>query len=107
VPHFPSVPGIDDLYVAVGSTPPGSGELGRLLAIDARAKGRPAKLPFVALVIPAGIKRKVRASLAAGYLIDEARHFPDLAGFAVALNAGRVRPKPVQRQLEKEMPANE
>ncbi|MDP4014176.1 MAG: FRG domain-containing protein [Candidatus Nanopelagicales bacterium] len=94
VPDSPTVTGVDDIYIGVGQAPPGDKKLTRALSLGDRDRGRPLKLPFLAILIPPRIKQKTRQTLESGYLINESRLFPDLAGFATALQEGRVKLAP-------------
>ena len=62
VPHVHLTNGIRGINVTT-KTPIGSGRLRNLLDLENRGRGRPAKVPFIAIVIPADLKDKVRNPL--------------------------------------------
>lgn len=66
-------------------TPLGSGRLRKLLDLENRGRGRPAKVPFIAIVIPADVKAKVRNPLKRTYNRRPRVMFPDVDGFRDAL----------------------
>jgi len=93
VPVGPALPGVDGLPRPAGE-PPGPARLAALFAPEERAAGRPARVPFCAVVIPARIKRKVKEHLTA---LDRRRStvFPDVDGFRDALRDGEVALHPL------------
>lgn len=66
-------------------TPLGGGRLRKLLDLENRGRGRPAKVPFIAIVIPADVKAKVRNPLKRTYNRRPRVMFPDVDGFRDAL----------------------
>jgi len=93
VPAAPAVPGVDGLSLS-SVDPPGQARLASLFAPEERGAGRPARLPFCAVVIPARIKRKIREHLTA---LDRRRStlHPDADGFRDALRDGEVALHPL------------
>ena len=87
VPLDPSPTGIDGLPVPFGKAP-GRERLADLFSGE-RGAGRPARLPFCAIVIPASIKKKVKLHLTA---LNRRRStmYPDIDGFRDALRDGDV-----------------
>lgn len=61
-----------------------SRKLGRLLSTE-KGPGRPASLPFRAIVIPAGVKDKIRDPLKRTYNRRRRVLFPDVDGFREGL----------------------
>lgn len=86
VPDGPNARGIDALPLDQ-ATAPGSKALGNLFAAEPRKAGRPKKLPFVVLVIPSILKRKLLPHLETTYNRNHRQLFPDIAGFVTALRA--------------------
>ena len=87
VPLDPSPTGIDGLPVSLGQAP-GPEKLANLFSGE-RGAGRPARLPFCAIVIPAGIKKKVKGHLTA-LNRRPSTMYPDVDGFRNALRDGDV-----------------
>jgi hypothetical protein len=80
----PGVLGINPIGPA-----PGAAQLGKLLSTE-RGKGRPANVPFCAIVIPAAIKDKLRDPLKRTYNRRRRVLFPDVDGFREALVRGQL-----------------
>ncbi|KQS71336.1 hypothetical protein ASG41_20270 [Modestobacter sp. Leaf380] len=93
VPASPGATGIDGLPLRLG-TPPGKERLAVLFGEGARRAGRPAALPFCAVVVPARLKATVRAHLTA---LNRTRRvlFPDVAGFRDAYRGEHVALHPL------------
>lgn len=89
VPEGESSHGIDGLPLGQGD-PPGPEALGNLFAAEPRKAGRPRKLPFVVLVIPTQLKKKLLPHLESTYNRSYRQLFPDVAGFVDALRAGNI-----------------
>ena len=68
---------------------PGAAQLGKLLSTE-RGKGRPANVPFCAIVIPAATKDKLRDPLKRTYNRRRRVLFPDVDGFREALVCGQL-----------------
>lgn len=81
VPYGADASGIDGLPL-LSPQPPGADRLASLFGPPDRGPGRPAQLPFVALIIPTTLKTQMRKVLATAYGRTEEVLFPDLAGFA-------------------------
>ncbi|SDN98157.1 FRG domain-containing protein [Klenkia soli] len=88
VPATGPAGGIDGLPLRLGP-PPGRERLAALFAEGARQPGRPRRLPFCALVVPARLKPALRTHLAG---LDRRRSvlFPDVDGFREAQAGGQV-----------------
>jgi hypothetical protein len=82
VPKRHTVPGVLGLN-PIGSAP-GDDKLARLLETE-KGPGRPANLPFCAIVIPAAVKDKLRDPLKRTYNRRRRVLFPDVDGFREAL----------------------
>jgi len=80
----PGVLGINPIGPA-----PGAAQLGKLLSTE-RGKGRPANVPFCAIVIPATTKDKLRDPLKRTYNRRRRVLFPDVDGFREALVRGQL-----------------
>lgn len=81
------IPGVDDLPLS--QTPgPGHAKFEALFKPAERTTGRPASVPFCALVIPTTVKRPMRAHLAGTYNRSRRTLFPDIDGFRDAVLAG-------------------
>lgn len=93
VPAAGSSGGIDGLPVRLG-TPPGRARLAALFGEGNRRSGRPANLPFCALVVPARLKATVRNHLTA---LNRTRSvlFPDVDGFRDAYRRDHVELHPL------------
>ncbi|WP_222265689.1 FRG domain-containing protein [Modestobacter marinus] len=93
VPLGPALPGVDGVPLPTGE-PPGPARLAGLFAPEERGAGRPARVPFCAVVIPARIKRKVKEHLTA---LNRRRStvYPDVDGFREALRDGEVALHPL------------
>ncbi|MFD4637388.1 FRG domain-containing protein [Lentzea sp. NPDC058436] len=89
VPDGLNARGIDGLPLDQADAP-GSKALNALFAPESRKAGRPKKLPFVVLVIPAALKRKLLPHLESTYNRSYRQLFPDIAGFVTALRAGNL-----------------
>jgi hypothetical protein len=64
--------------------PPGAEKLDQLLSAE-KGPGRPASLPFCAIVIPAAVKDKLRDPLKRTYNRRRRVLFPDVDGFREGL----------------------
>lgn len=84
VPTKHSTPGVYGLNPTL-SRAPGSARLRKLLDQDKRARGRPARVPFLAIVIPRDVKDAVRTPLKRTYNRRPRVMFPDVDGFRDAL----------------------
>ncbi|MCW2581934.1 MAG: hypothetical protein JWQ53_724 [Klenkia sp.] len=93
VPTTAMAGGIDGLPLQLGS-PPGKDKLGALFSEGNRRAGRPARLPFVALVIPARLKGTIRNHLTA---LNRTRAvlYPDVDGFRDAYRGDHVQLHPL------------
>jgi hypothetical protein len=87
VPTTPEPPGVDGLPL-LDENAPGARALEVLFAPAERTAGRPRSLPFVVLVVPPALKRRMRDPLATTYNRSRRTLFPDVAGFAEAVRAG-------------------
>lgn len=86
----PRVPGVLDLDL-VAAEPPDREALGQLLVgREERGPGRPRRLPFLALVIPADVKRAMRDPLEGTFNRRRRVLFPDVDGFRAAFKAGEL-----------------
>jgi FRG domain len=97
VPRAASPAGIDGLPVPFAA-PPGREKLASLFAAGERAAGRPTRLPFCAVVIPARLKKRITEHLTAvnrGW----STLFPDVDGFRSALRDGAVALHPLPDAL--------
>ena len=81
VPENPSVPGLEAFPMT--AAPPGAARLDELFG--ERHRGFPAKIPFVAIIVPRGLKTRLRVALASTWNRRRETLFPDLAGLADAL----------------------
>lgn len=72
----------------IGPTP-GADRLRKLLSTE-KGKGRPANLPFCAIVIPAAVKDKLIDPLKRTYNRRRRVLFPDVDGFREALARGQL-----------------
>lgn len=89
VPASPSAAGVDGLPLLVGD--PSHGErLDSVFAANERRAGRPARLPFVVLLIPPAIKVRMLPHLENTYSRSHRILFPDLAGMVDALRANQL-----------------
>lgn len=89
VPGDPEAPGVDGLPL-LDQRPPGAEALEALFAAAERTAGRPRSLPFVVLVIPPSLKRRMKDPLETTYNRSRRTLFPDVAGFAEAVRANAV-----------------
>jgi predicted Rdx family selenoprotein len=78
------------------ATPPGAARLAELFG--ERHRGFPAKIPFVAIIVPRNLKARLRIALASTWNRRRETLFPDLAGLADA-----VRDEP--ERISPEVPA--
>jgi hypothetical protein len=69
---------------------PGGARLRKLLELDKPGRGRPARVPFIAIVIPREVKEKVRNPLKRTYNRRPRVMFPDVDGFREALAADQL-----------------
>jgi hypothetical protein len=72
------------------NNPPGAARLRKLLELDRPGRGRPARVPFIAIVIPKDVKEKVRNPLKRTYNRRPRVMFPDVDGFRDALAASQL-----------------
>lgn len=82
----PGVLGINPLAARA----PGNARLRKLLQMERRGRGRPARVPFIAIVIPPEVKAKVRAPLKRTFNRRPRVMFPDVDGFRVALERDQL-----------------
>lgn len=68
----------------------GSARLRKLLDLEKRGRGRPARVPFIAIVIPAEVKAKVRNPLKRTYNRRPRVMFPDVDGFRDAFRRSQL-----------------
>lgn len=80
VPDGNAMPGVQGIHIRQRAAI-GSQRLRNLLDLENRGRGRPAKIPFVAIVIPADVKAKVRNPLKRTYNRRPRVMFPDVDGF--------------------------
>lgn len=95
-PSEPRIPGVESFPLAA-NPPPRADALVSLFTADERGRGRPRGLPFVALVIPPRLKKRMRQNLEGTYNRRRRVLFPDLTGFSEALRLGEL-------DLERELP---
>lgn len=81
VPSNPTIPGVDAFLLK--ADPPGRARLETVFG--ARGRGYPARIPFVAIVVPRKLKAKIRTALASTWNRRQETLFPDLAGLAAAI----------------------
>jgi len=81
VPEAPTIHGLD--VFPLSADPPGEDRLKRVFG--QRSRGYPAKIPFVAIVVPHMLKAKIRAALESTWSRRRETLFPDLAGLAAAI----------------------
>jgi hypothetical protein len=91
MPSLSLVSYVDDLPLP-NDKAPGQARLHALFSESERSPGRPASLPFCALVIPALVKRQMRSHLAGTYSISNRTLFPDVDGLREALHNGTGPP---------------
>ena len=93
VPTAASASGIDGLPLRLGPAP-GKDKLATLFGEGNRQAGRPARLPFCALVIPARLKRTIRDHLTA---LNRRRSvlYPDVDGFRDAFRGEHLALHPL------------
>jgi hypothetical protein len=94
MPTTPSTTGVDGLPLPPAD-PPGAKRLEALFAAQERGAGRPARLPFGAVVIPARIKRQIRKHLEGTYNRKRRTMYPDIDGFRAALAEDAVALHPL------------
>lgn len=70
--------------------PPGHHRLKALFSDAPRGRGRPARLPFVVLIVPSDLKLSMRQHLETTYSRARRDLFPDLAGLADSLRGNLV-----------------
>lgn len=70
--------------------PPGAARLRNLLERDKPGRGRPARVPSIAIVIPRDVKEKIRNPLKRTYNRRPRVMFPDVAGFRDAFASGQL-----------------
>lgn len=87
VPVHHRAPGVLS-FNPIGSAP-GAEKLGKLLATE-RGQGRPASVPFCAIVIPAAMKDKIRDPLKRTYNRRRRVLFPDVDGFREGFDRGQL-----------------
>jgi hypothetical protein len=84
MPSLSPVSYVDDLPLP-DERAPGKNRLQALFSESERSPGRPASLPFCALVIPSAVKSQMRSHLAGTYSISNRTLFPDVDGLRDAL----------------------
>jgi FRG domain len=84
-PKTHRIPGVIGLNLA--GKPPGDAQLKKLLE-SARGPGRPASLPFCAIIIPPKVKQSLRGPLRRTYNRRRRVLFPDIDGFRTAFDRG-------------------
>lgn len=89
-PDAASIPGVESFPLAP-VVAPGGGALEALFAPNERGPGRPRRLPFVALMIPSRLKRRIRNSLRDTYNRRRQVLFPDVAGLVEAFRLGQLK----------------
>jgi len=82
-PATPSLKGVDGLPLRVGEPP--QEKLGALFAVEDRRVGRPVRVPFLVLVIPPALKKRMLPHLEATYNRNQRVLFPDVPGMVDAL----------------------
>lgn len=87
VPVHHRAPGVRGIN-PIGSAP-GAEKLEKLLATE-RGQGRPASVPFCAIVIPAAVKEKIRDPLKRTYNRRRRVLFPDVDGFREGFVRGQL-----------------
>ncbi|HVK24991.1 MAG TPA: FRG domain-containing protein [Actinokineospora sp.] len=90
VPDKVRVLAVDGLPLGLGAAAPGEDALSTLFDPLPRGKGRPSRLPFVVLIVPAAIKQRMLRHLESTYNRHYRYLFPDVAGFVAALKAGQL-----------------
>lgn len=93
VPSAGRVPCVPDLDLEV-ATPPGTRAVEKLTEGPVRGRGRPPTLPFLALVIPARVKARLRDPLRGTYNRRRRVLFPDVDGFRDAFDHGEFTLEP-------------
>lgn len=86
VPATPEAPGVDGLPL-LDESAPDADALEALFSTAERSAGRPRTLPFVVVVVPPALKRRMRDPLQTTYNRSRRTLFPDVAGFADAVRA--------------------
>lgn len=87
VPVYHRAPGVLG-FNPIGSAP-GDEKLDKLLATE-KGKGRPASIPFCAIVVPAAVKDKLRDPLKRTYNRRRRVLFPDVDGFREGFVRGQL-----------------
>lgn len=95
VPSTDGVAGVDGVSLGEGLRPLPSDRLASLLTLGQRYRGRPASVPFCAIVIPSGIKKAMLAHLSTTYNRSRAVLFPDAGGFKAAFLNNEVSKTPL------------
>lgn len=100
VPETAAMAGVDDLPLTVGRAP-GKVALAALFDAHGRKAGRPRLLPFCVITVPPNVKRQLHGHLEGTYNRSFRTLFPDVAGFAKALNDGRLNLAPREGSVAK------
>ena len=84
-PADPEIGGVDAFPLTAEA--PGAVRLSQVLGMGGRQRGFPARIPFVAVIVPKSLKGPIRNALASTWDRRRETLFPDLAGLADAIKA--------------------
>jgi hypothetical protein len=90
VPPSSEIDGVRGINLTAGRRPIGAARLQKLLDLENRGRGRPARVPFIAVVVPAKLKNKLRTPLKRTFNRRPRVMFPDVDGFREAFMHGRL-----------------